>query len=600
MNKPTLSLFISFLSISTLAQEKLSVAEPLQVSSKPLVSVQQTGQDVSIATNLISVPGVVVVVQGEAVGQSDLSIRGSSFSGAGLSLFGLSLGNAQTEHFNADLPFPAWWFAQPVVLTGVQQAEITEGHLTGTVNLVPMPIQNETILTGGIDNKDGYWGNGSAQHVIQHQNGSQTGVGVFAGYSEIPDVDFQDNNVKVARGGARYQHLNEHGQSDVLFGYQDKSFGATGYYGVNPNLKAEEKTEDALLTGNWQSNDPDSALTASILLRQFKDDYTLWLPTSLFNNQHTTRSIATQVGRNFLFSDTMNMITRFAADYEEIESNSLGDFSRYRVVATAIPEWQLTDDINVSIGVKAEFLEDEDFQLLPLARIDYAMQNNLHAHAEISQSVRRPSYTELNYESPGSLGNTGLALQKETAAELGIRFDALKNTSIQAIVFGYQTSDTVDWVRPDATATRWMAENIGEVETIGTELTFTQHLHETLDLSVSYTWMDKDSDESVYSSRYALDYAQNLVQVQLNWMPLPWMRVELSQLYRDQVPNALRTEGGHEQWLSNIACHFRIPHQDHIQFTLASTNATKDDYRVYPGQDTVTNRRVSAALTMDW
>ena len=89
MNKhliPSLSLLsFSFISFS----QETMVAPPLQVSEKPLISVQQIGQDVSIATSLQSLPGVVVLSQGETVGQSDLSIRGSSFSGAGLSMFGL-------------------------------------------------------------------------------------------------------------------------------------------------------------------------------------------------------------------------------------------------------------------------------------------------------------------------------------------------------------------------------------------------------------------------------------------------------------------------------------------------------------------------------
>jgi len=599
MNKSLLLTFFAF-SVISYAQESTTVAPPMEVSEKPLLSVKQSGQDVSVATSLQSLPGVVVLSQGEAVGQSDLSIRGSSFSGAGLSMFGLSLGNAQTEHFNAELPFPAWWFSRPEVLTGVNQAAQTEGHLTGTVSLSPLPLQDQSTMTVGIDNKDGYWINAGGQKVKQKEDGTRTGVGAFAGFSEIPSVDFDDNDVKVARGGAQVQHETDSGRSDFMIGHQDKTFGARGYYGVNEALKAEERTKDTLMIGSWQSNDPSDQLSASIMLRQFEDDYKLWLPTSLFRNQHKTRSAATQVSRVFLVNEDVTIQTRLAADIEDIDSNALGDFSRSRGTATVLPQWQASDKLLLSAGVRGELLEGDANQLLPLARLDYALLERVQLHAEFSQTVRRPSYTELNYESPGSLGNSGLELQEQTAMEAGISWEASEKTLIQAVVFNYQTSDTVDWIRPDMDATRWQAENIGDVDTLGTELILTQQLQDTLFFTTSYMWMDKDPDEAPYASRYTLDYARHFVRVQLDWTPVNWMRLEVSQWYRDQVENALRTEGGNEQWLTNLAVHFRIPECETLQLSLMATNASDDDYRVFAGQNTVTQRRVSAALSMNW
>ncbi|MGA0332329.1 MAG: TonB-dependent receptor plug domain-containing protein [Kiritimatiellia bacterium] len=586
--------------LSFLSAQETTEVPPLQVSDRPLIPVQQTGQDVSIATALQSLPGVVVVTQGQAVGQSDLSIRGSSFSGAGLSLFGLALANAQTEHFNAELPFPAWWFSRPELLTGVNQARSTEGHLTGTVSLSPLPLQNRNTLTAGIDNKDGYWGNAGSEHWVRDDSGSRTGVGAFAGFSEIPHVDFSDNDVQSARGGARIQHQSDAGQGDLLFGHQDKSFGARGYYGVNENLDAEERTKDTLLVGAWQSTDPRSQWNSALLLRQFEDDYKLWLPDSLFRNQHKTRSAAAQTGARWFLQENLALHTRLAADLEDIKSNSLGDFSRYRLSATLLPEWQMTDQLKLSAGVRGEILEDEENQLLPLARLDFTPAAVLNLHAEVSQSVRRPSYTELNYESPGSLGNAGLELQEQTAVEIGADWILSEAATLQAVLFQYQTSDTVDWVRPDASAVRWQAENIGDVDTLGAELVLDLSLQEQLHLSTSYMWMDKNPDSAPYASRYTLDYARHFVRVQLDWIPCPSLRFEVSQWYRDQVENALRTEGGNEQWLTNLACHFRIPGTENLQFSLMASNATDDDYRVFPGQNTVTQRRLSAGLTLDW
>lgn len=580
------------------AREAVTEAAPLEVTDSPLVSVQRVGQDTSLATSLRNVPGVVVITQGEPVGQTDLGIRGSSFSGAGLSLAGLSLRNAQTEHFHAELPFPAWWFARPVVLTGVSQAARTEGHLVGTVDLAPLPLQNRNRVTAGIDNKDGYWVNGSAQRVMATESG-QTGVGAFAGHTGIPSVDLPDNDVQSTRGGAQIQTLGENGQGDLWIGHQDKTFGTRGYYGVGDQFDSEERTVDTLLLGGWRGADPSAPFSASLLLRRFEDDYKLWLPSGLFRNQHETRTAAAQIGKTFPLGDRVRLITRLAADIEDIDSNSLGDFDRSRLAATLLPEIGLTERLTLTAGARGEMLEGNPDPLLPLVRLDLQATDTVSLHAEYSQSVRRPSYTELNFESPGSLGNADLGLQEMTAREAGLNWEPNQETRLRAVVFQHRTFDTVDWIRPDPDS-RWLAENIGTVETLGTELVFSRKLGDAFTATTSWMWMDKDADAPPFASRYALDYARHFIRAQLDWTLNGWMRVELSQWWRDQEDHVLRTEGGDDQFLTHLAVHVRCPAYENVQLSLMASNATDDDYRVFPGQDTVTQRRVSAAVTVDW
>jgi hypothetical protein len=94
----------------------------------------------SFAAALGDVPGVRVNSQGGSGVQSDMSIRGSSFSGAGLSVGGLALANPQTEHFNAELPLPSMLFSPPRVLAGLDEALGSSGHLVGSVDLEFRPL----------------------------------------------------------------------------------------------------------------------------------------------------------------------------------------------------------------------------------------------------------------------------------------------------------------------------------------------------------------------------------------------------------------------------------------------------------------------------
>jgi iron complex outermembrane receptor protein len=580
--------------------ETTTTASDLTVTAPALKSVQQVGQDTSLATSLLFVPEVVVLNQGQPVGQADLSIRNSSFSAAGISISGLALSNAQTEHFHAELPLPGWWLGSPEVLTGVRQAKATEGFLTGTVSFIPLPLRmSSSRLTAGIDEEGGFWANANTEQAVTRKNGTTTGFGVFGGYTEIPEVDLLGNDVEATRGGARWQRISDEGQTDLMIGHQDKTFGATGFYGVSESLPAEEHTQDTIALASWQNFDPSEPMSASLFLRQFEDDYRLELPTSLFRNQHENRQAAAQVSRRFRLRDDLRLNSRLAADIEDIDSTALGDFNRSQLAVTLLPEVDLTEDLILTAGVRAEVLESFQDQWLPQVRLDWQSTPSLLVYAEYSASARRPSYTELNYESPGSLGNSGLDLQNQDAAETGIEWTVSPDTSLRALLFAARTEDTVDWIRPDVDASRWQAENIGDVDTQGTQLIATHRVDDSLRLLASWLWTDKDADNPPYASRYSLDYAEHLVRLQLDWTPTEWMRLELAQLIRSQVENELRTAGGDEQFLTNAALHLQHPDHDRVQLSFMVWNATDDDYRVFPGQNTVSERRVSAAVTVE-
>jgi hypothetical protein len=76
---------------------------------------------------LKDVPGLLLRDQGSGGPQTDLSIRGGPFNSSGLLLNGLTLRNAQTEHFHADVPAPEAWFGAPAVLTGLDRFRAAPG-----------------------------------------------------------------------------------------------------------------------------------------------------------------------------------------------------------------------------------------------------------------------------------------------------------------------------------------------------------------------------------------------------------------------------------------------------------------------------------------
>jgi len=186
------------------------------VHSEALHSGHVVGQDASVGVTLAATPGILVNSQGVPGGQADLSIRGSSFSGAGLSLNGLALSSAQTEHFNAELPIIAGVLSAPALLSGIDQVLVTEGHLVGTAGFSTMPVETGRTLTLGVAEDAGYWLSTLIQERRPFASGAgYAGVGAFGSYTEINAVDYPDNDVRSTRGevSSRFRPRHPNGTS---------------------------------------------------------------------------------------------------------------------------------------------------------------------------------------------------------------------------------------------------------------------------------------------------------------------------------------------------------------------------------------------------
>ncbi|MCC5846540.1 MAG: TonB-dependent receptor [Verrucomicrobia bacterium] len=589
---------VSLFAFTTLhAETELS---PLLVQDSPLASSQITGLDTSVAAYLANTPGVRVIPQGIPGGSADLSIRGSSFSGAGLSLGGLALRNPQTEHFHADLSFPAWWLSAPVVRTGVGQMAYGEGHLAGTVALYPLPIKApRRVTSAGVDQEGGFQVQGGFQHTEETLHQGTFGMGVFGGFSDLPNVDNLGNDVESIRAGGQLQYHSPLGQADVWFGFQEKTFGTTGYYGVNPDFRSEEKTEDMHAIALWRTFDPERPFDIGLSVREFKDDYRLDLPTGEFRNQHKSDIRMIQSGYRHPFAQDFGVTIRGAVEQEEISSSNLGNFDRYRISGTLLPDALLTDGVRVYAGIRAEIFEDFDDEILPLARIEFTVNPTLFVYAEYNESVRQPSYTELNYESPGSLGNSGLETETRENFEIGVNWQPNQDTFASAALFHNTSKNTVDWIRASPQSTRFEAENIGKVETMGVELLVRQTVLPNLDVTGNLVLQDKEGDNEPYASRYALDYAEQILTVQLDWRASDLLRVEAAQSWLNQSKNELR-EGSDSQWLTALAVHYRPENMENVQFSLTGSNLFDDDFQVFAGQNTYAERRFSASVSVDW
>ncbi len=590
-----------FAAVTGWAETKVVEGAEMVVTAEPLHSARVVGQDASVAVSLAATPGVQVSSQGVPGGQADLSIRGSSFSGAGLSLNGLSLSSAQTEHFNAEIPIIAGVLSEPQVLTGFDQVTRTEGHLVGTADFTIMPVETGRSLTLGYAEEEGYWLNALLQERRSlSSDGDYVGVGAFGSYTEINAVDYPDNDVLSTRAGAQLQAVTGESQWDALVAYQEKQFGARGYYGVTPAWDAREETEDTLIIGSWLNGDLEGNYTrVSIMWREQMDDYTLfWTLPGVYNNDHRTVTYSGMVGGHRLLGRSTGLDWRVHGVTDRIESSSLGDHERSRGGVTLIPGVAL-GRWSFKAGARYETLPHDETEILPQGAVELSLIDGLSLRLAHSQSVREPSYTELNYESPASLGNAGLKNQTSETTELQAVGEAACGLTWLIGVFQRTEDDAVDWVRETDESTRWTAMNLGEIDTEGVEVSVAMKAADGSRIAAYYQYLSKVTNTEIYSSRYALDYPEHYFLLSGLWQISSRLGVELAQAVRQQDDNPLRTSSdmGYD---GRLAVHLLLFREPRAQLTVMASNLWDDDYTYFPGQETIAPRRVSAGITVDW
>lgn len=569
-------------------------AEELYTNIPPIVvtAAAQTAGNAPIHEVLRAEPGVILSSQGES--QNDLSIRGSSFSGAGLSLGGITLRNPQTEHFNAELPLPAAMLSRPEVLTGLSNQG---GHLTGTAGFDLLPVTGKKqIETGfGSDHRD--W----QSVLVQQMLTDRLGLGIFGGRESAEGVDYKDNDYDRDYAGGHMQYREDDVQVDLLAAHQEKKFGARGYYGVSDTLPASEKTEDTLvaLTARKGSLDADY-LRGGVAWHEFRDDYAL--PTIAYRNRHRSRISSAFFDGRTLEVNGWALGWRADIDEERIASSGLGHFHRTRGGVSLLPQWR-GDRLKVTAGLRGEFFTDESPYYLPQAGLDYLLTDHLTAFASYTETVRLPSYTELNYNSPFSLGNTGLQPQTEQQTELGLKGIPSEFMDWKVAAFYRRSGNTVDWMHkiPGTPGPTWNARNIGDLDIYGTEARMGWYPAQTVEMQFAYTWIYKDreaSDFGQYASRYALDYPEHLAQASLLWRPVKPVEIGTVQSLRWQTDNEVRKKGqfGAD---SSFVVRFTPPQADYATLSLLLNNAWDDDFQSFPGQRTP-ERFVGASLTLTW
>mgnify|MGYP000117870489 CR=1 FL=1 len=372
--------------------------------------------------------------------QSDIGIRGGNFEQTLILLDGIKIIDPQTGHHNLNLP---------ITSLNIDQIEVVKGN-SSNINganafsgLVNFKTKRNKFNSVGVQAEGGDFG---------LYSGSLFGSYYFNNFSN--NFSFEQNHSDGYRENTEYDITNiAYGTSysttqsvfDFFVGYTDKSFGANSFYTTAYPLQYEEtKTTFAKLSAEFGNENLN--YSAKVYWRKNDDEFLLDKTNpEFYKNNHTTNIYGSEIDL-YLKSYLGNTSVGGELVYDEIESSNLGQHNRKRVgifIEHKFPRYK-----SFSVGISG-FLYNYStigWKLWPGIDLGYLLTDNLTLFANYSRGFRIPTYTELFYLSPTTIGNQLLTFEETTNYEIGTKFyNQFFSSSV--LIFYKTGNNIIDYIR---------------------------------------------------------------------------------------------------------------------------------------------------------
>ena len=495
--------------LDTILIKSTRIDLPFKENSRSINVITSTVIKNSAATNvadlLQQVAGVDIRRRGTGGSQADLYIRGGGFDQTLLLIDGIKMDDAQTGHHTLNAALPIEVIERIEIIKGPAARVFGQNAFTGAINIVTKKKLSNTI-SANIEAGSFGQKNGSVTVGKEFENSSfMAHVGTLTSDGYRDNSDYKNKNYFLKGVFNKKRQPIE-----VIATFFDKKFGAQNFYTPTSwGFNEYEETQNSLFGIQTTFKSEKFKITPRVYWKRGQDIFLLKRDDpSFYRNLHITNKVGIET--NASYTSEIG-ITGFGVDISRvfISSNNLGN--RNRTMANLFLEhrFKLADDkLDITPGIAVTYFSDFKFHAFPGMDIGYQLSDNLKAYGNLGVTYRIPTYTDLYYNDSSTSGNPDLKPEEAFAQEIGLKYNSEKFTTSVA-VFNRNATNLIDFVKPDVSATKFVATNFAEVNTKGFEFNadYRFKINEFNQiLSFGYNFLDDDIlDQNKDLSRYSLN-----------------------------------------------------------------------------------------------
>jgi iron complex outermembrane receptor protein len=437
--------------------------------------------------------------------QADLSLRGSSFEQTLVLVDGLRVNDPETGHLNFDLPIPLEAIQRVDILHGSGSTFFGSDAIGGAVDLVTAaPAHASASLR---------LGGGSLGATEQHLQASvvtrrfaerltasrDTSDGFF--YAGQDDRGFHSS---VAALDSFLTLTPKLAPTEILLGASDRPYGANLFYG--PYDSAERSK-------GWFTSIRQPLpfqLSADFAYRRHTDEFILLVQApAVYENNHIDSLWQADLRRVSTLHKNFELSYGLEADGDSIRSNSLGRHARNEGAGYANLSLQSLRRLTLSVGARQEIFAGPTPVFSPSASAGFDFGHGLRAHAAYGHGFRLPTYVDLYYSDPTTIGNAALKPETSQSYEGGLDWKpAGSKLALSSTGFTLRQSNAIDYSKYSLSAP-YQATNVGRIAYSGVESILNYRPRSGQELWIGYTFLHAAPPPAGLISEYAYNYAAN-------------------------------------------------------------------------------------------
>ena len=504
--------------------------------------------------------------------QSDIGIRGSSFSQVLVLMDDIRVNDPLTAHFNHQIPIPLSEIELIEIVRGPASTVYGADAVGGVVHIRTKTYANSKKAQGSMGSagmgKDGLL----IADGVAYQRLGKTLISIGARHARANGATLTNPNFEAgtspretyrpyfAIGSYSAALQSKLSPSTRVYGriaLDRRSFSAKYFY---TRSALDESTEET--SGLW------TQIAVKTLRAQGRSEWQLhWRrSTDLFTfnpsfapNDHKMNQYVASSIHESVISSRLRLGYGGQAVYRTIQSSDRGEHKSISAGVYGTFIYAPVDALSVSGGLRTQYDDNYDLQLLPQLAVSYQV-HDWTLRASYGKAVRAPDFTERyiatqisELSSGRTLGRPDLQEEVSYSVDIGTDYRA-RHIQMSFSLFSRTGRDLIDYILTpaslittsdalDPAGDYFYASNLSRASTHGVEfsLAYKFQLSErsTLQLLLDYTYLRSRSGSEL-PSRYLANHPQHMLRTGLRYSGTH-MSVSYDMGYQNRDPEALES-----------------------------------------------------------